>query len=69
MVGNVNRNDLEEFQKNLLRKINARFYHEREEDNLYGDDSLEIIPGSMHRAMAQHDEMDIISTDSISHEN
>jgi hypothetical protein len=35
MGGNVSRNDLEEFQRSLLRKINSRLYHERE---------LEAIP-------------------------
>jgi hypothetical protein len=43
-VGNINKNDLEEFQRNLLKKINSRFYHERDEAPLI-DESLDVIAG------------------------
>jgi hypothetical protein len=43
-VGNINKNDLEEFQRNLLKKINSRFYHERDEAPQV-DESLDVIAG------------------------
>jgi hypothetical protein len=64
MGGNINRNDLEVFQKNLLKKINARFTQEREQESLYKEDSLEIIPGSTNRHHDDDDDIDVISTGS-----
>jgi hypothetical protein len=65
MNANINRNDLEEFQRNLLKKINSRFYHERDLEPI-PEDNLEIIPGSSNNRL--HD-IDVISTNSLSNEN
>ena len=44
---NINKNDLEEFQKNLLLNINQRLFEERELDIMAApENSLEIIPAS-----------------------
>jgi hypothetical protein len=45
MCGNINRNDLEDFQNNLLRKINQRLYESREFEHV-PESSLEMIPGN-----------------------
>lgn len=65
MNTNISRNDLETFQRNLLKKINSRLYHERELD-MIPEDQLEIVPGSSNHNI---DEIDGISTTSLSNEN
>ncbi|CDW72333.1 bzip transcription factor family protein [Stylonychia lemnae] len=63
---NVNRNDLEEFQRSLLRKINQRFLHERELEVVQEDDQLDMVNSSNSRDI---DDLDIISTASLSKKN
>jgi hypothetical protein len=53
MGGNISRNDLEEFQRNILKKINARFYHERDDTPLNDESSFDIIPGRQHSPTEQ----------------
>jgi hypothetical protein len=68
----VNRNELEEFQRNLLRKINSRLYqvNEQEESMINSENSLDVITGSsINRPYANLEELDMLSTTSISHEN
>jgi hypothetical protein len=65
----VNRNELEDFQRNLLRKINSRLYpvNEQEESMM---NSLDVITGSsINRPYANLEELDMLSSTSISHEN
>ena len=64
MGGNINRNDLEEFQKSLLKKINSRLYQERDLDQI-PESSMEMI-SSGRSSHSPRDEADNLSTNSIS---
>lgn len=66
MGSNVNRNDLEEFQRNLLRKINSRLLHDRDMDIIPENDQLEMLNGINSRGL---EDIDAISTASLSNDN
>ena len=63
MNTSINRNDLEEFQRNLLKKINARIYSQRELEPIPEDN---FIPGTGSNIL---EEVDTLSNSSQSMEN
>ena len=66
--GAVNKNDLERFQKNLLKKINKRLFSDGFEEDLNEsnplDESLGILPSKRGRNILE--DVDTISSTSIS---
>jgi len=63
MSPSLSRNDLEEFQKSLLKKINARLYNDHELEMIPEEN---IIPTTSNNNL---DDLDIVSTNSISKNN
>lgn len=63
MSPSLSRNDLEEFQKSLLMKINGRLYNDRELEMIPEE---QIIPTTSNNHL---EELDIVSTNSISQNN
>lgn len=64
MNNNINRSDLEEFQRNLLKKINSRLYDERELSNNAPEDSFDFMNGRTNNI-----DLDQLSSTSASNDN
>lgn len=58
---------METFQRNILKKINARFYHERDEVPLNDESSFDIIPGRRQSPLESFEDptMSSIATENI----